>query len=152
VREDHAGTLRATLVGLINGSFLRAVISVSPVIFGMLNIIKFAHGALYMMGRSARISCSTVLASITGTRSSSPDRGGHFRHVAGAHAAAMADGARSPLGLLLTFGVALIIQGVFQNYSVHRACLTPSRSTQGGMNLASCSCRSIAAGWWCSRW
>src|SRR3954470_5553518 len=38
------------LIGLINGSFY-AVLSLGlAVIFGMLNIINFAHGALYMMG------------------------------------------------------------------------------------------------------
>src|SRR5881397_267039 len=38
------------LVGLINGSFY-AILSLGlAVIFGMLNIINFAHGVLYMMG------------------------------------------------------------------------------------------------------
>ena len=38
------------LVGLINGSFY-AVLSLGlAVIFGMLNIINFSHGAQYMMG------------------------------------------------------------------------------------------------------
>ena len=38
------------VLGLVNGSFY-AVLSLGlAVIFGMLNIINFAHGALYMMG------------------------------------------------------------------------------------------------------
>ncbi len=38
------------MLGLVNGSFY-AVLSIGlAVIFGMLNIINFAHGALYMMG------------------------------------------------------------------------------------------------------
>jgi branched-chain amino acid transport system permease protein len=38
------------MVGLVNGSFY-AILSLGlAVIFGMLNIINFAHGALYMMG------------------------------------------------------------------------------------------------------
>lgn len=38
------------LLGLINGSFY-AVLSLGlAVIFGLLNIINFCHGALYMMG------------------------------------------------------------------------------------------------------
>src|SRR6201999_2550072 len=38
------------LLGLINGSFY-AILSLGlTIIFGMLNIINFAHGALYMMG------------------------------------------------------------------------------------------------------
>jgi branched-chain amino acid transport system permease protein len=38
------------LVGLINGSFY-AVLSLGlAIIFGLLNIINFAHGAQYMLG------------------------------------------------------------------------------------------------------
>jgi branched-chain amino acid transport system permease protein len=38
------------MLGLVNGSFY-AVLSLGlAVIFGMLNIINFAHGALYMTG------------------------------------------------------------------------------------------------------
>ena len=41
------------LVGLINGSFY-AILSLGlAVIFGMLNIINFTHGAQYMLGRRA---------------------------------------------------------------------------------------------------
>src|ERR1700721_3704456 len=38
------------LVGLINGSFYALLGLGLAVIFGMLHIINFAHGALYMMG------------------------------------------------------------------------------------------------------
>src|ERR1700685_3333568 len=38
------------LVGLINGSFYALLSLGLAVIFGILNIINFAHGALYMMG------------------------------------------------------------------------------------------------------
>src|SRR3978361_1140521 len=38
------------LVGLINGSFYAMLSLGLAVIFGLLNIINFAHGALYMMG------------------------------------------------------------------------------------------------------
>ena len=38
------------LLGLVNGSFY-AILSLGlAVIFGLLNIVNFAHGALYMMG------------------------------------------------------------------------------------------------------
>jgi branched-chain amino acid transport system permease protein len=46
------------LLGLINGSFY-AVLSLGlAVIFGLLNIINFAHGAQYMMG--AFVACSLL--------------------------------------------------------------------------------------------
>jgi branched-chain amino acid transport system permease protein len=38
------------LLGLINGSFYALLSLGLAVIFGMLNVINFAHGALYMMG------------------------------------------------------------------------------------------------------
>ena len=38
------------LLGLINGSFYALLSLGLAVIFGMLNIINFAHGAQYMMG------------------------------------------------------------------------------------------------------
>ena len=43
------------LVGLINGSFYALLSLGLAVIFGMLNIINFAHGALYMMGAFVRL-------------------------------------------------------------------------------------------------
>src|SRR5205809_3747008 len=41
------------LVGLINGSFYALLSLGLAIIFGMLNVINFAHGALYMMGAFA---------------------------------------------------------------------------------------------------
>ena len=41
------------LLGLINGSFYALLSLGLAVIFGMLNIINFAHGAQYMMGAFA---------------------------------------------------------------------------------------------------
>jgi branched-chain amino acid transport system permease protein len=38
------------LIGLINGSFYALLSLGLAVIFGMLNIINFSHGAQYMMG------------------------------------------------------------------------------------------------------
>ena len=38
------------LLGLINGAFYAMLSLGLSVIFGLLNIINFAHGALYMMG------------------------------------------------------------------------------------------------------
>jgi len=38
------------LLGLINGAFYATLSLGLAVIFGLLNIINFAHGALYMMG------------------------------------------------------------------------------------------------------
>src|SRR2546429_4059005 len=50
------------LVGLINGSFCALLSLGLAVIFGMLNIINFAHGALYMMGAF----CAYFLLNVAG--------------------------------------------------------------------------------------
>ena len=50
------------LVGLINGSFYALLSLGLAVIFGMLNIINFAHGALYMMGAF----CAYFLLNLSG--------------------------------------------------------------------------------------
>ncbi len=105
------------LLGLINGSFY-AVLSLGlAVIFGLLNIINFSHGAQYMMGAFVAWMLlnyfgigywpSLILAPL----------------VVGATGIVLEKLALSRLykldhlyGLLLTFGVALIIQGLFRNY------------------------------------
>src|SRR5215831_11703181 len=57
-RAGHEGTMSISLpalfaqllVGLINGSFYALLSLGLAVIFGLLNIINFTHGALYMTG------------------------------------------------------------------------------------------------------
>ena len=44
------GLLSQLLLGLVNGSFYAILILGLAVIFGLLNVINFAHGALFMMG------------------------------------------------------------------------------------------------------
>ena len=45
--------LSQVMIGIVNGSFY-AILSLGlAVIFGMLNIINFSHGAVYMMGAFA---------------------------------------------------------------------------------------------------
>ena len=55
-------------------------------------------------------------------------------------------------GLLLTFGLALIIEGTFRNFFGSSGLPYPCRpSCRAGRISASCSCRTTAPGWWCSR-
>ena len=57
------------LLGLINGSFYAMLSLGLAVIFGLLNIINFAHGAQYMMGAFVRLDAArTTSASATGGR------------------------------------------------------------------------------------
>jgi branched-chain amino acid transport system permease protein len=105
------------LIGLINGSFYALMSLGLAVIFGLLNIINFTHGAQYMMGAFV----AYLLLNILGL--------GYWWSllivpiVVGLSGAIIERLMLSRLyrldhlyGLLLTFGLALIIQGLFRNY------------------------------------
>jgi branched-chain amino acid transport system permease protein len=105
------------LLGLINGAFYAMLSMGLAIIFGMLNIINFAHGALFMMGAFA----SWMLLQYAGV--------GYFPSlilapiIIGAFGVVLERTIISRLyhldhlyGLLLTFGLALVIQGLFRNY------------------------------------
>src|SRR3979411_1411691 len=105
------------LVGLINGSFYALLSLGLAVIFGMLNIINFAHGALYMMGAF----CAYFLLSVMNigywpALIIAPIAVGIFGMILERTMLQWLSGFADLYGLLLTFGMALIIQGVFQNY------------------------------------
>jgi branched-chain amino acid transport system permease protein len=104
------------LIGLINGSFYALLSLGLAVIFGLLNIINFTHGAQYMMGAFV----AYLLLEKLGI--------GYWWALLIAPLAVGATGViieRTMLsrlykldhlyGLLLTFGLALIIQGLFRN-------------------------------------
>ena len=125
------------LLGLINGSFY-AVLSLGlAVIFGLLNIINFSHGAQYMMGAFVAWMLlnylgigywpALILAPlITGALGILLERLAlsrlyHLDHL---------------YGLLLTFGVALIIQGLFRNaYGISGQPYQIPEGLSGGRNL-----------------
>lgn len=125
------------LIGLINGSFYGLLSLGLAVIFGMLNIINFTHGAQYMMGAFAAF----LLLQHTGL--------GYWPALVIAPIVVAIFGMiieRTMLqwlykldhlyGLLLTFGLALIIEGVARNY--YGSAGLPYRvpdSLQGGQNL-----------------
>jgi branched-chain amino acid transport system permease protein len=125
------------LLGLINGAFYAMLSLGLAVIFGMLNIINFTHGAQYMMGAFA----AWFLLQYTGL--------GYWWALLVAPIVVGFTGIvieRLMLrhlykldhlyGLLLTFGLALIIQGLFQNEfgSSGLPYRIPSELT-GGQNL-----------------
>ena len=56
------------LIGLINGSFYALLSLGLAVIFGMLNIINFAHGAQYMLGAFAAYLLLNYAVLATGRR------------------------------------------------------------------------------------
>ncbi|MDP3407654.1 branched-chain amino acid ABC transporter permease [Bosea sp. (in: a-proteobacteria)] len=125
------------LLGLINGSFY-AILSLGlAVIFGLLNIINFTHGAQYMMGAFVAWMCLTYLGInywaalllaplIVGATGVAIERLllkriAHVDHL---------------YGLLLTFGLALIIQGLFRNaYGSSGLPYQIPAELRGGVNL-----------------
>jgi len=125
------------LLGLINGSFY-AVLSLGlAVIFGLLNIINFSHGAQYMMGAFV----AWMLLNYLGI--------GYWPAlvlaplIVGATGIVLEKVALSRLykldhlyGLLLTFGIALILQGLFRNYyGISGLPYQIPASLSGGQNL-----------------
>lgn len=105
------------LIGLINGSFYALLSLGLAVIFGMLSIINFAHGAQYMMGAfGAYLLLHYIGVPYWGALALVPA-------IVGLFGVALERSLLKPLyktdhlyGLLLTFGVALVIQGLFRNY------------------------------------
>jgi branched-chain amino acid transport system permease protein len=105
------------LLGLINGAFYALLSLGLAVIFGMLNIVNFAHGALYMMGAF----CAYFLLNLAGLNYwwaliLTPLIMGVFGALIERVLLKRIAGLDHLYGLLLTFGLALIIQGLFQNY------------------------------------
>jgi branched-chain amino acid transport system permease protein len=124
------------LVGLINGSFYALLSLGLAVIFGMLNIINFAHGALYMMGAFVAyfllngIDVPSLGSLFSGNWQTfhvdiglnywwallfAPLIVGLFGVVLERTLLRWLTGLDHLYGLLLTFGIALIVQGLFQN-------------------------------------
>jgi branched-chain amino acid transport system permease protein len=125
------------LVGLINGSFYALLSLGLAVIFGMLNIINFAHGALYMMGAfSAWFLLNVVGLNYWYALVLAPLAVGFVGVVIERTMLQRLAGLDHLYGLLLTFGLALIIQGLFQNYfgSSGLPYAIPPQLT-GGQNL-----------------
>jgi len=125
------------LIGLINGSFYALLSLGLAVIFGMLNIINFAHGAQYMLGAFA----AYLLLQWTGI--------GYWPALILAPIVVGALGVVIErvflqwlykldhlYGLLLTFGLALILEGIARNqYGSAGLPYTVPESLQGGQNL-----------------
>jgi len=125
------------LIGLINGAFYALLSLGLAVIFGLLNIINFTHGAQYMLGAFVAYFAlawaglgywwSLLLAPL----------------LVGVFGIVLERTMLKPLyqldhlyGLLLTFGVALVVQGVFRNqFGSSGLPYAIPRALTGGYNL-----------------
>src|SRR5436305_7767544 len=125
------------LIGLINGSFYALLSLGLAVIFGMLNIINFTHGAQYMLGAFTAyflrqyagigywwaIVIAPLVVGITGIIIERLFLQWLYKldHL---------------YGLLLTFGLALIFEGTFRNFFGSSGLpYTVPAALQGGQNL-----------------
>ena len=125
------------LIGLINGSFYALLSLGLSVIFGLLNIINFAHGALYMMGAFVAyfllqyaglgywwaLVLAPIIVGFVGIviERTMLKRLYHLDHL---------------YGLLLTFGFALVIQGMFRHeYGSSGLPYSMPALLTGGQNL-----------------
>ena len=125
------------LLGLVNGSFYAMLSLGLAVIFGLLGIVNFAHGALYMMGAyvawlgmdkfAINFWWSLLLAPlVVGTLGVVIERTllKHLYKI-------------DPIyGLLLTFGLALIAEGLFRDqFGVSGQSYSVPEALQGATNL-----------------
>ncbi len=125
------------LLGLVNGSFYALLSLGLAVIFGLLNVINFAHGAFYMMGAFAAWGLLTwtgigyfgallLVPPLIGLLGLVVDRLllKRIAHL-------------DPLyGLLLTFGLALVLEGGFRyQFGVSGESYEVPESLQGALDV-----------------
>ena len=105
------------MIGLVNGSFY-AILSLGlAVIFGMLNIINFSHGAVYMMGAfAAWMGLNYFGINYWAALLLAPLAVGLFGILVEKTMLRWLYKLDHLYGLLLTFGLALIIEGLFRNF------------------------------------
>jgi branched-chain amino acid transport system permease protein len=125
------------LLGLINGSFY-AVLSLGlAVIFGLLNIINFAHGAQYMIGAFlAWIGLTAFGVNYWAALVLAPLAVGALGVLVERFLLRRLQGLDHLYGLLLTFGLALIAEGLFRNfYGISGQSYEVPEQLRGGVNL-----------------
>jgi branched-chain amino acid transport system permease protein len=125
------------LLGLVNGSFYAMLSLGLAVIFGMLNIINFAHGALYMMGAFlAWMGMDLLGLNYWVMLGLAPLLVGLLGIVIERTMLQWLYKLDHLYGLLLTFGITLVIEGVFRSfYGVSGQPYSVPEQLQGATNL-----------------
>jgi len=129
--------LSQLLLGLVNGSFYAMLSLGLAVIFGLLNVVNFAHGAMFMMGALftwiglmafdisywQMLILAPVLVGIVGVL---------IEKLLLKHLYAL----DHLYGLLLTFGMTLILEGVFRSfYGVSGMSYNVPEALTGAINV-----------------
>ncbi|WP_217424961.1 branched-chain amino acid ABC transporter permease [Magnetospirillum sp. LM-5] len=125
------------LLGLINGAFYAMLSLGLALIFGLLNIINFSHGAQYMMGAFVAWLALTYLgANYWVALVLAPLAVAAFGIVLERTMLSRLYKLDHLYGLLLTFGLALIIEGIFrQLYGISGMPYAVPKELAGGWNL-----------------
>ncbi len=133
----HQAFLGQLLLGLVNGAFYAMLSLGLAVIFGLLGIVNFAHGALYMLGAFAawimldklgiNYWAALLLAPLTVGALGVVIERLFLKHLY----------KLDPLyGLLLTFGLSLILEGIFRElYGVSGQSYNVPELLSGATNL-----------------
>jgi branched-chain amino acid transport system permease protein len=125
------------LLGLINGSFYALLSLGLAIIFGLLNVVNFAHGALYMLGAFGAWMGLTYLGIGYGwALVLVPVAVGLIGVVVERLMLRRLYGLDSLYGLLLTFGLALVAEGLFHHAYGNSGFSYPvPEALQGGVSL-----------------
>jgi branched-chain amino acid transport system permease protein len=125
------------LIGLINGSFYALLSLGLAIIFGLLNVVNFAHGAQYMMGAFAAWMAMTYLGiGYWWALLLAPAAVGVVGVIIERVLLRRLYGLDNLYGLLLTFGLTLIAEGLFHHAYGNSGYSYPvPEALRGGMNL-----------------
>lgn len=125
------------LLGLVNGSFYAMLSLGLAVIFGLLNVINFAHGALYMMGAFvAWMGLNYLGLNYWMMLVATPLVVGAFGILIEKSMLRWLYKLDHLYGLLLTFGITLMLEGLFRSfYGVSGQPYSVPDALQGATNL-----------------
>ncbi len=125
------------LIGLINGSFYALLSLGLAIIFGLLNVVNFAHGAQYTLGAFvAWMGLRYLGVGYWWALVLTPILVGLLGVVFERLCLKRLYGLDPLYGLLLTFGLALVVEGLFQNaFGISGNSYPVPELLQGGANL-----------------
>jgi branched-chain amino acid transport system permease protein len=125
------------LIGLINGSFYALLSLGLAIIFGLLNVVNFAHGAQYMMGAFvAWMGLNYLGVGYWWALLLAPAVMGVVGVVVERTLLRRLYGLDNLYGLLLTFGLTLIAEGLFHHAYGNSGYSYPvPEALRGGVNL-----------------
>jgi branched-chain amino acid transport system permease protein len=133
----HQAMMSQLLLGLVNGSFYAMLSLGLAVIFGLLNVINFSHGALYMMGAFlAWMGLEYFEVNYWVMLAVAPLLVGVFGIVIERAMLRWLYKLDHLYGLLFTFGVTLVLEGVFRSfYGVSGQAYPVPDALQGATDL-----------------